>query len=265
MRYLNILLILMQKVIEQRMKALIWFLMTLLNPVVLILFWQGALKSTGGSIESWTQSDFNSYYLILIVVSNILVIHIEEHISFYDINLGYLSGFLVRPFSYYWMMFFHEMPYRILEGVYGIVAVFLISLVFHGLTFFNPTFSSILLVSIILVCALFISFTFKVIIGLLALWFTQVEGLRDTVFILGLVFGGFIVPLEILPQILKNIMLATPFPWITYYPVIALQGRIDTTQMTQVISQQLAWLVGLYLVHQFIWKRGIKKFTAVGQ
>src|SRR3989338_4833061 len=124
MRYVNLLLIHMEEVLEQRVMALIWFLMTLLNPIVLILFWNGVLKSTGGSIGSWNQSDINSYYLMLMVISNILVVHIEENIALQDVQLGYLSGLLLKPFSYYWIKFFQEIPYRILEGVYGLVAVF---------------------------------------------------------------------------------------------------------------------------------------------
>lgn len=264
-RYWKILLICSQKVLEQRMKSIIWFIMTLVNPLVLILFWKGALQSSGGSIDSWVQADFNSYYLMLVLATNILVVHIEDHIAYYDIRQGFLSGYLIRPFSYYWMMFFNEMPYRILQGTFGVISVLLLLFVFKEMAFIKLSTLSLLLVGTIVVLALFISFTFKVIVGLLALWTTQIDGVRDTLFVVNLVFGGYIIPLQFFPEFLKTFIYVTPYPWITYYPVISLQGKADTNEMMVIIGQQILWLIGLYLLYKITWKRGIKKFTAVGQ
>jgi ABC-2 type transport system permease protein len=265
MKYGRMLLIHLQRVLEQRMRSFIWFLMTLINPIMLIYFWKGALQHTNGHIQSWVQADFNSYYLMLMLASNFLVVHIEEHIAFYDIRQGTLANHLIRPFSYYWMMFFYEMPYRIIQGTYGIISATILFFYFSEMSFFNLSITNIILILIILVSALFISFTFKVIIGLMALWITEIDGIGDMLFILSLIFGGYIIPLEFLPPILKNFIFLTPFPWITYYPVLALLGKLTQSHMIVVILQQAGWLLGVYFTYTYIWRTGTKKFTAVGQ
>ncbi len=265
MRYIRILLIHLQRVLAQRMRSFVWFLMTVINPVILILFWHGALQNTGGSLGSWNESDFTTYYLVLMLASNILVIHIEEHISFYDIRLGYLSGQLVRPFSYYWLMFFEEMPYRILQGSFGIVAAIILIAFFKNVTFFSPSVEKVPLIALIITGALAVSFTFKMIIGLLAFWITQIDGIMDMGFILSLIYGGYIIPLNLLPHSFQLLIGLTPFPWITYYPTLALMGKLSPDEMITVICQQLIWLVGLGIVYKIAWSQGVKKFTAVGQ
>lgn len=265
MRYIRILLIHLQRVLAQRMRSFVWFIMTVINPVVLILFWHGALKQTGGSVGAWNEADFTTYYLVLMLASNFLVIHIEEHVSFYDIRLGYLSGQLVRPFSYYWLMFFEEIPYRITQGSFGVIAAIILIVFFKEVTFFSPSIETVLLVSLIILCALAVSFTFKMIIGLLAFWITQIDGIRDMEFILSLIYGGYIIPLSLLPHSFQIFIGLTPFPWITYYPAIALIGKLSTQEMLIIIYQQLIWIIALSVVYKIAWTRGVKKFTAVGQ
>jgi ABC-2 type transport system permease protein len=99
----------------------------------------------------------------------------------------------------------------------------------------------------------------------MALWITEIDGIGDMLFILSLIFGGYIIPLEFLPPILKNFIFLTPFPWITYYPVLALLGKLTQSHMIVVILQQAGWLLGVYFTYTYIWRTGTKKFTAVGQ
>lgn len=265
MRFIRILLIHLQRVLAQRMRSFVWFMMTVINPVILILFWHGALQHTGGSLGSWKEADFTTYYLVLMLASNILVVHIEEHISFYDIRLGYLSGQLVRPFSYYWLMFFEEMPYRIIQGSFGVIAAVILVVFFNNVSFFKPSLTTIPLVGLIIIGALAVSFTFKMIVGLLSFWIVQIDGIMDMEFILSLIYGGYIIPLSLLPHSFQVLIGFTPFPWITYYPALALTGKLTTHEMIVVIGQQLVWITGLSIIYKIAWSRGVKKFTAVGQ
>ena len=56
--------------------------------------------------------------------------HIEEDVAEFDIQQGDLVRYLIRPFPYYWIKFIEEIPYRILQGSYGIIIMITVAVFF---------------------------------------------------------------------------------------------------------------------------------------
>jgi len=264
MRYLKILKLNFEKVFEHRARSFVWFTLSLINPLIMILFWKGAKLNANSHITNkWNISSLSAYYILLIIASSILISHIEEDVAYYDIRKGKLSNYLLRPISYYWLNLIQETPYRILQGIFAIITFSIFTFFMGKLFLFHQ--SNLLLNLIIAANSFFISFTFKISMALLAFWFINISGIFNTFEVVIAVFSGFILPLELMPQILKNIALITPFPYTIYYPIIAFQGKLTNFQSIKIIGIQLFWIFLLVLIYKFLWKKGIKRFTAVGQ
>src|SRR3989344_4542211 len=104
-RYVRIFLLYLQTIIEYRSKSFIYFLTALFNPLIMILMWSGSEK-----IDAvFNLSSIYSYYLLLAVADAVLICRIEEDISTRDIHEGYLSQYLLKPFSYFKIKFFEEL------------------------------------------------------------------------------------------------------------------------------------------------------------
>src|SRR3989344_7417300 len=203
MEHLKIILLHFEQIIEHRARSFVWFLLALINPLILIMFWRGANKdSLSGQI---TVSELTIYYFFLIIAVTFLMSHVEEDVAYYDIKQGNLVRYLLRPISYYWIKFYEEIPYRVLQGFYGIIAVTILILFFGKFVSINLTPFSLILSIIIALLAFFISYTFKMVVGILAFWFTEVGGLFDMVEVIIVVFGGFILPISLMPDFLKNL------------------------------------------------------------
>src|SRR5437667_429682 len=108
MRYFKIFLLYSQEALEARSRIIVWFLLSCIFPTVLILFWRGA-KNLGG----WTIEEIISYYLLVVVMGTLLMSHHEDHVAILDIKEGGLTAYLLKPFSYFWLIFFNETPYRL--------------------------------------------------------------------------------------------------------------------------------------------------------
>jgi ABC-2 type transport system permease protein len=117
---------------------------------------------------------------------------------------------------------------------------------------------------LILTMAYMISFTFKMIIGIIALWTTDTRGLQQLVDVIIILFAGYIVPVNLLPGILEKIAYFSPFPYMVYFPVIAVQGKLSFYSLFSVIGIQAIWLIVLVLAFLKIWRRGLKRFTDLG-
>lgn len=263
-RYWNIFLLHFQHTFESRSRSFVWFLLAILNPFVYLLFWRGVVEEQGGNISGWTLPTIASYYLLLIIANALLTSHIEESVAQEDIQQGYLSSLLLKPFNYYKLKFFEEIPYRLLQGAFGVIVFGVVSLLFNHLIIVSHHLEVILMATLIAGLAFLLSFTFKMVVGLTAFWFTDAFGFQQLAMVLAIILGGNIMPLDLMPQFLQQFTQNLPFAYMIYYPVVAFTGRLDSSELTRTVVVQLVWLGIFYLTYRSLWKRGIKLFTGVG-
>lgn len=265
MRYVKIFLLNFQKVFEHRSRSFVWFLISCTGPGLFLLFWIGKLKATDKPIDNWELSSITSYYFLLIVLSSFLMSHTEDEIAQKDIVQGNLVNYLTKPFSYFWMKFFQEVPYRILQGFYGLILCFILLFMFKNIFVLTNSLEIFSLSVLIIFLAHMLAYIFKLIIGLISLWLIDVGGLFQLVEAVLFIFAGYIVPIELLPGILSPIAQILPFSYMIYYPVIAFQGKLSFLESFHIIIIQCIWIGILTVIYQFVWKHGIKKFVGVGQ
>lgn len=257
MRYLKIILLHFENIFEHRLRSLVWFFDSMINPLMIIIFWAGVQVSNKHNI--------NSYYLLLIVASAMLASHIEEDIADYDIRQGDLVRYLIKPFPYYWIKFIEEIPYRVLQGFYGIIVLIIINILFRNIIEIHLGWLTIGIGLMAAVLAFFMSFTYKMCLGMLAFWLKQVRGINQLMEIMTIIFAGYIIPIDMFPAQLKTIAYFLPFSYMIYFPVKIFQGGLITSDLIKIISGQLIWLTIFIIINRFEWRRGIRTFTAIGQ
>jgi viologen exporter family transport system permease protein len=260
MRYLRLFLLQFQEVIEDRGRIFVWFLLATIVPLISILFWRGA-----GHIPGWTSEQIASYYLLAIVIYASIMCHHEEHIATIDIQEGGLTAYLLKPIPYIHLVFLNEICYRILQGGIGILLLSFMMRIFPH--FFTITSSpEIFLFSCIIgFAALALTFLFKMTVGLLAFFMTETRGAFEAVNVVLTIFSGMVIPLAFLPSLFEKIISTLPFAYMVYFPVIAFEGRLTTTELWQVLCMQILWIVLFYIAYKMLWRAGIKQYTAVGQ
>jgi ABC-2 type transport system permease protein len=249
-----------QEVYQERSRLIVWFLLSWITPLVLILFWRGA-KDLGG----WTIEEITSYYLLVIVMGVFLMSHHEDVIAVTDIQEGRLTSYLLKPFSYFWSKFFNEISYRIVQGGIGFFLLFLFVQLFpHYFVFADSPIILLLSVSVSLL-SLFLIFVFKSIVGLTAFWMTEARGAFEVVDATLAIFAGYLMPIAFMPGWMHSFIYLLPFPYMIYYPVIAFEGKLTAIQLVHVMGVQVLWIAVFVFLYKKMWRSGIKKYTAVGQ
>ncbi len=264
MRFLKIFTLHAQHVFQYRLRNFVWFLNSLINPLVLLMFWKGILKP-GHVQNGWTNESIQSYYLLLIVGLALLIHHVELMVGYYEIKQGNLVQSLLRPYSHLKLRFISESPWRLIQGFYGCISLIILYL-FFGLSL-SITSDPIMLGTsmVIMVLAFFLSFIVKMVVGLTAFWLTNIDGLLEFIDVLFIMFAGMIIPINLFPDWLAVVAYGTPFPYMLYYPIASIVGVHTETQLIQIITMQLVW-IGLFTsLYVLMWNKGLKKFSGVGQ
>lgn len=256
MKWLRMLGLYFERVFEYRLRSLVWLLLPMTNNMTLILFWSGAGMNT---------SAVSTYYILMTIGGLLTTSHVEFEVSEIDIKQGQLVNLLTKPVSYYWVNFLSEVPYRVLQAVYAFIIISCFLFIFPGALkiTLNPLY--IPLVIIIFILGYLLSFTFKLCLAYLSFWFKDIHGLMELVTIVLIIFSGGIMPLPWYPQILQTMCKVLPFAYSGYYTIIALQGSVSWSGLFSILAVQGIWLFILVLIHNTLWKNGIKEFTAVGQ
>lgn len=263
MRYVRLFFLYAQDVIEYRSLAVVWFLASLINPLLFLFFWKGAIADNHPTGFS-SVSDVYSYYFLFLILSGFLMVHIEHEVAYWDIKEGGLTKYILKPIPYITSKFFLEVTWRIAMGLIALGATIVLIMLFGQLFTISLTPIQVVLVILTSLLALMVSFVYKMIIGLTALWVVDFEGIEQLVFMLTLLFSGFVVPLDMFPQYLRTIATFLPIPYTIYYPIRMLQGKLTLEQSLSVIGIQMFWLLILSFGYKAIWNRGVKRFTGVG-
>lgn len=262
-RYATIFSLYAQHALEYKARSFVWFFVIFMDAMVYLLFWRGALTSTS-TPGIWTFSEAVSYYLLILIAGSFLQVHIEEEVAFEDIQYGKLSQYLLRPFSYTKFKFFQELPWRIIQGGFGVLTLVGITIFVRRPEFIRDA-SAVPVVLAIIVSAYFLCFIYKMIVGSLAFWTIDFSGLHNIQTIIFLLFSGVLVPLHLLPPAIRDFALIQPIAYMLYFPVRAVQGALPTIELWRVLGMQWFWLIVLMILYRWLWKRGLRAFTAVGQ
>lgn len=262
MRYAKILFLNFQRVFEERGRSLVWFLLSLFSPLLMILFWEGA-KISGSQIQF---SAISSYYLLLVVAGSLLMSHSEENVSMIDIQEGRLGSYLLKPFLYFFMKWFEELPYRFLQGSFGIIILIVFSLFFHiFISSFVTGFFNIFFIVLIILASVVLAQIYKMCLGFISFWLTDAYGFFQLSEMLLFIFAGYIVPLSLYPSQVAVVAYSLPFAYMMYFPVAAVEGMFTSSQLLLILLGQGVWIFLGVFIYNFLWRQGVKEFTGVGQ
>jgi len=260
MRYVRIFLLFFEHVYQYRSRIFVWFLVSFIHPLIYLLFWSG--RNSNSFINNVGAIDIRTYYLLYIIAGGFFV-HVEEDAR-PDILEGQLSMFLMKPFSYLRLKFFSELPWRLIQGSMGFIVLMFITAVLAIPLQIQLNATQIIQVILISLLGYSILFLFKMIILISAFWTTDISGLQQFMEMLIIIFSGFIMPISLLSESIAQFIYATPFPYMIYYPVIAVLGVISLPDLFRICIIQIFWIVAFYIFYTMLWHKGLRKYSAIG-
>jgi ABC-2 type transport system permease protein len=261
-RFLRIYRALMRRevslVVVYRAEIMIWIITGVL-PLIMLAAWLSL--GQGGPVGSFEPRDFIAYYLAAIFVRQMTGVWIVWDMD-YQIRRGEFSTLLLRPLDpiHHWIavaLGSKWLRLLVLVPVLG-PAVYLTGARYdlHPLT--------LTAFALALVGAWLLSFLIQYINGLLAFWITQATAVFDLWFGLWSIFSGYLIPLELLPPAVEQLAFWLPFRYQLAVPLEIILGRLHGHDLWLGLLLQWAWIMVGFGLIRFLWRRGLKKYSAVG-
>ena len=247
---------------QYRANLLMYLLYGLVSPVVFLSVWRSVANSQGG-VSGLTANDFTTYYLTLLIVGK-LTEEITIHILAYKVQDGSLSGDLLRPVhpiltsTLVYNLAFKALTFLVLIPIW--LGLYLL---------FRPDFSAVTGANVLLaVPAVVLGFATNFLLGAIitcvAFWTTRVYSLSEFIYGFVMLLGGTFVPLDLLPDAAQRIAHLLPFQLFLYFPIQLILGRLTPAEIGWNFTLQGIWLVLTVVGFHYMWREGVKRFSAVG-
>ncbi len=241
------------------------FLSTAIIPAILFLaikynLFSVIYQSNSKQIIAGFTLEMMLSYQCWILIFSLLTSSYSERSLAEDIRLGRISSYLIYPFSFWKFHFASFLAFSILQLVISFFSIIVFALL--GMIQIEPI-GLILFLSV----SIFVSilwFFLRFALGLIAFWLEETWTFRIILVTLVNLLSGAIFPIDMFPSAIQKILYLTPFPFMTYFPVKIGMGLATNTEIINCFIAVISWSLLSLLFCNFLWRRGLKLYTASG-
>ncbi len=243
------------------------FMMWRLRNVVLLLsiyFLWLAVIPEGSTAFGYSQSSILTYILLTSIVGAFVTSN-RSYMVGSEINNGNLSNFLLQPINYFAYWFSKDIGDKLMNILFSIFELALIFFLIKPPIYLqtNPQYIFLFLVAIFL--AIILYFFINILLGLIGFWSPDVWAPRFIFWIVLGFFAGQYFPLNILPALIYKIFMLLPFSYLIYFPIKIYLGQAEMNEILKGFTIIIFWTITFFGIMQFVWKKGLKAYTAQGK
>jgi ABC-2 type transport system permease protein len=233
----------------------------LVSPIIYLSVWTSVARAQG-SVQGITAGDFAAYYLVLLFVE-MLTSSITIHLFGWKIQEGVIANELMLPVHpVLTNALMSNLAFKALMMIVFVPIWILLVVLFQPNLTMTP--QSLLFGIPIVMMGFLLNFLFDSSITLIAFWTTRVWSLQQLSWGFQVLLGGSFVPLTLMPVWVQAIAQFLPYQlWISF-PTLTLLNKLSTEQLLLNLGLQLFWVVVMYVIFAWLWRRALQRFSAVG-
>src|SRR5216117_3433068 len=222
-----------------------------------VFLWRAIFKERGGSLHGYDYGSMIYYYLLTILVSNLVTPTEDEWQIAADIREGQINALLTKPMSYLAYRFSIFLSGRLVYTFVTLPPIALIFIYFRDYIVL-PTDPMVYVVATVsLLMAALIQFFITYSLAMIAFWVLEISTIVFIVYSFEYFLSGQIFPLDIFQPVLQTILKWTPFPYEMFFPVQICMERVRGTALLEGLGIQALWLLMAYVMARMLWARGV--------
>ncbi len=241
-----------------RAQAAIWMIAGIM-PIAMMMIWMELAKN--GPMAGYGREDFAFYFMGMFLVRQLTPVWCILLLD-RGIRRGELSPWLLRPMSPVWQHASEHLG-ELVVRLPVVLAIFILGLWMTDVLD-RLDLARLPLVILAIAGAWTIFFHINYCVGLLAFWIEGAMALEPLLWYLYVILGGSVVPLDLFPAAIRAILHWLPFAYILDFPVQLMMGKLDAAGIWQGFLLQYGWAFALIVARHFIWRAGLRRFSAAG-
>ena len=242
----------------------LWFwiglVLSIISMAILVYFWRAIYKDTStisGLAENQTINYILLAFIFMPLTSNDLIWEFGS-----NLREGTIIHHLLRPINFQGMNYAQSLGTLITRLMLQVPMVIVAVLLF-GLRFPSDLGTWLaFIVSALL--GYTVMFFFNWLLACLTFYTTEIWGLGVLIEGMNFFLSGALVPLVMMPEWVRTIVLSIPFAQALAVPVGLLAGITPLSEAPRVWLIQILWILGLWLVSTLFFRVALRKITVQG-
>lgn len=266
-KYLKILRISLVERLAYRADFFLTTFFRFLPLITTFLLWEAIYAGSGkDKIADFTRDKMVAY-LLLVQISRMFssMPGLSTGIA-RDIRDGNLKKYLLQPIDMLWYLLSyrgaHKLAYIATTALPYALLFFLFRDVFDEL----PGPWTVLAYVVALLLAFLIGFFFEACIGIAGFWLLEVTSLMYIINIFTYFVSGQMFPLDLLAQYpgVTEVLQLLPFQYLAYFPAMVFLQKKQDEELIVGLLIELGWAVGLILLSRWMYRLGLRHYSAYG-
>ena len=204
------------------------------------------------------------YYLLTILVSNLVTPTEDEWQIAADIREGQINSFLTKPLSYLAYRFSIFLSGRLVYTAVTLPPIALIFLYFRRYITLRGDWTTYFYALVSMAMAAFMQFFITYSLAMMAFWILEISTIVFIVYSFEYFLGGQMFPIDIMPANVQAVMKWMPFYYELFCPIAIFLGRLQGVELIHALAIQTGWLLLTWAAAHLMWKRGLGHYQAVG-
>ena len=265
-KYWHVIGIGLQSNLTYRFNYLTRTLFSFIPLFAMLSLWRTIYGSNHGAAPQnhFTQAQMIFYYMLVAVVDVFTAVNEDDWQIAADIREGNISQFLLKPVDYLWYRFCLFCSGRLAFIMMAIVPLGIFIFCFRAYFVFPASMTALVVFPLSLLLTALLQFFISYAMAMLAFWLLEISTFIFILFAFEYLASGHLFPLDILSPTLKQILFLTPFPYQMYFPISIYLGKAAGLELWRGLLIQFLWVVATYGFARFMWRRGIKHYSAFG-
>ncbi len=252
------------KKFQNKMAYRLEFFMGIINTIITIVVYLCIYKALYGD-----KTEVDGISFAMVATSFVISLGLSSAFEYNEMFLqhkvedGSITNELLKPVNFMLRLLAENVG----EGIFKIVFNFLPALAFTMLYAKLCPPKSILHFAVMIFSVGFgylILWLIGFIVQTWSFWLFSVWGIMTIKNVFVRILSGTLLPIWFMPQIIRKIIAFTPFESIYFTPVQIYLGEITWMEILSKITIQAVWIVILFVIANFFWKRGVKKLVVQG-
>ena len=239
--------------------------------ITTILLWQAIYKGSGQASLSGSVTGISFRYREMIAY--LLLTNISRMFSSMpglaggiakDIRDGTLKRYMIQPVDMIGYLFAYRMAHKVAYIVTSFLPYVLLFWICRSYFDGFPDALTMLAYLVSLILAFMVGFFFEAAVGMVGFWFLEVTSLLYIVMTLNFFISGHMLPLDLLPQPWSGLLKALPFQYMAYFPAVVFLKKVQGWDLVFYLIGELLWAVLFMLLARWLYKRGLRHYSAFG-
>jgi viologen exporter family transport system permease protein len=240
-------------------------LLRFLPMVTTILLWQAIYKGSGKTeLAGFGESEMIAY-LLLTNISRMfssmpgLAAGIAR-----EIREGTMKRYMIQPIDLIGYLLVYRVAHKVTYIIASFLPYFLLFFLCRGFFERFPDLPTLGAFAVSLVLSFLVGFFFETCVGMVGFWFLEVTSLLYIVMTLNFFISGHMLPLDLLPERWYNLLMILPFHYMAYFPAVVFLGKVTGMKLVIFLAGEVAWIVFFMVLARFLYRLGLRRYSAFG-